>query len=74
MMPVRLCISRYASSLGPLRPYRRLARLFTCHMCVIALFSWDPALLDPRAQNRRRQLGCSRPPAPRLAPWSFPPL
>ena len=74
MMPVRLCISRYASSLGPLRPYRRLARPFTCYMCVIALFSWDPAPLDPRAQNRRRQLGCSRPPAPRLAPRSFPPL
>ena len=73
-MPVRLCLSRCASSLGPLRPYRRLARPFTCYMCVIALFSWDPALLDPRAQNRRRQLGCSRPPAPRLAPRSFPPL
>jgi hypothetical protein len=51
MMPVRLCISRYASSLGPLRPYRRLARPFTCYMCVIALFSWDPAPLDPRAQK-----------------------
>ena len=32
------------------------------------------APLDLRAQNRRRQLGCCRPPAPRLAPWSFPPL
>ncbi len=71
-MPIRLCPSRYASSLGPLRPYRRVARPCTCYVCFSTLFAWVSAPLDLRAQSRRRQLGCSRPPAPRLAPLVFP--